>query len=107
MNSINNTRAIAWTVRARSGSLALSRFLRSLRAIDFAGKSVLIFGGSRGLGLVIARDFAAEGARVTLAARVQVELERSQSDLNRRGIAPAIVRCDIRIDPRSTPPSSV
>ena len=64
MTTINNKRAIAWTVGALSGALALSRFLRSRRAIDFAGKSVLIFGGSRGLGLVIARALQRYGAIV-------------------------------------------
>ena len=99
MTTINNKRAIAWTVGALSGALALSRFLRSRRAIDFAGKSVLIFGGSRGLGLVIARELVAEGARVTLAARDQERLERARFDLTSRGIAPSIVRCDIRNRP--------
>jgi len=94
MNTFNNKRAIAWTVGALSGALALSRFLRSLRAIDFADKSVLIFGGSRGLGLVLAREFVAEGARVTIAARDQDELERAQSELRNRGSAPSIVCCD-------------
>jgi NAD(P)-dependent dehydrogenase (short-subunit alcohol dehydrogenase family) len=98
-DTINNKRAIAWTVGALSGAFALSRFLRSLRAIDFAGKSVVIFGGSRGLGLVIARELVAEGARVTLAARDQEELERARFDLTSRGIAPSIVRCDIRNRP--------
>jgi NAD(P)-dependent dehydrogenase (short-subunit alcohol dehydrogenase family) len=93
---MNRTRAIAWTVGALSGGLAVSRLLRSRRAIDFAGKSVLIFGGSRGLGLVIARELSAEGARVTLAARDDDELERAQDDLSARGRAPSIVRCDIR-----------
>ncbi len=37
--------------------------------MDFAGKVVVITGGSRGLGLVLARQFAAEGARIALIAR--------------------------------------
>jgi NAD(P)-dependent dehydrogenase (short-subunit alcohol dehydrogenase family) len=96
MSILNSKRAMAWTVGALGGALAVSRFLRSLRAIDFAGKSVLIFGGSRGLGLVIARELVAEGARVTLAARDEMELARAQSDLISRGIAPSIIRCDVR-----------
>jgi len=93
---MNRTRALAWTVGAISGGLALSRFLRARRAIDFNGKSVLIFGGSRGLGLVIARELVAEGARVTIAARNHDELERAQSDLSSGGTTPSIVRCDVR-----------
>ncbi len=96
MSHTNRTRAIAWTVGAISGGLALSQFLRARRAIDFDGKSVLIFGGSRGLGLMIARELVAEGARVTLAARDQDVLERAQSDLGSRGLTPSVVRCDVR-----------
>ena len=46
MNNTANKRALAWTIAALGGAVALSRFLRSRRAIDFAGKSVLIFGGT-------------------------------------------------------------
>src|SRR5262249_11097467 len=89
-------RAVALSLSAATCGFALSRLLRASRAIDFTGKSVLIFGGSRGLGLVLARELAAEGARVTLAARSLEELERAQSDLIGRGMSAAIMRCDIR-----------
>jgi NAD(P)-dependent dehydrogenase (short-subunit alcohol dehydrogenase family) len=95
MNTTNK-RAFAWTIGAVGGALALSRMMRARRAIDFKDKSVLIFGGSRGLGLVIARELLDEGARVTLAARDQEELERARDELSRDGIGPSIVRCDIR-----------
>jgi NAD(P)-dependent dehydrogenase (short-subunit alcohol dehydrogenase family) len=96
MNITTSRRAIAWTLGVITGAVALSRFLRTRRAMDFEGKSVLIFGGSRGLGLVIARELVDEGARVTLAARDQEELERAKSELSRGAIAPSIVRCDVR-----------
>jgi len=48
---------------------------------DFAGKSVVITGGSRGLGLVLARQLADEGARVTLVARDEEELRRAVDDI--------------------------
>jgi NAD(P)-dependent dehydrogenase (short-subunit alcohol dehydrogenase family) len=73
----------------------MARALRSTRAIDFAGKSVVIFGGSRGLGLVLAREFASEGARVVLAARNPEELERAQADLDARGASVTTFPCDI------------
>jgi len=35
---------------------------------DFRGKNVLITGGSRGLGLLMARELAARGARLAICA---------------------------------------
>jgi NAD(P)-dependent dehydrogenase (short-subunit alcohol dehydrogenase family) len=42
---------------------------------------VLITGGSRGLGLVLARQAVAEGARVAICARDEAELARARQDL--------------------------
>jgi len=56
----------------------------------------VITGGSRGLGLVMARMFADEGARVALLARDMNELERAREDLEGRPGAVMTIRCDIR-----------
>ncbi|GGO34386.1 ketoacyl reductase [Deinococcus humi] len=48
---------------------------------DLTGKSVLITGGSRGLGLVLAAEFLKRGARVMLMARDAAELERAADQL--------------------------
>jgi len=55
--------------------------LRRWRAYDFHDKVVLITGGSRGLGLVMARELLHEGARVAICARDELELERARQDL--------------------------
>jgi NAD(P)-dependent dehydrogenase (short-subunit alcohol dehydrogenase family) len=94
--AMNRNQRIAWTAVAGACAFGLRRLLRASRAIDFHGKSVLIFGGSRGLGLVIARELATGGARVVLAARSLEELEQAQSDLAGRGMSAIIIRCDIR-----------
>jgi short-subunit dehydrogenase len=54
------------------------------RSYTFHGKSVIITGGSRGLGLVLARQLAAEGARLTLLARDEAELLRAKTDIETR-----------------------
>ena len=54
------------------------------RAYSFAGKSVVITGGSRGLGLVLARQLAAEGARLLLIARDPEELAKAARDIGAR-----------------------
>src|SRR5688572_2988300 len=51
---------------------------------DFAGRSVVITGGSRGLGLIMARELADEGARVTIVARDEAELARAEEDIRLR-----------------------
>ena len=48
---------------------------------DLRGRVVLITGGSRGLGLVLARQAVAEGARVAICARDEAELERARQEL--------------------------
>jgi short-subunit dehydrogenase len=57
---------------------------RVRRRYSFQGKSVLITGGSRGLGLVLARQLAAEGARLTLVARDEAELQRAAAGIQSR-----------------------
>src|SRR4029079_16677444 len=76
--------------------LVLNRIARTRRGIEFYGKSVVIFGGSRGLGLEIGRQLAAEGAYLTLCARDADELERARLDLDDRGFSATIIPCDIR-----------
>lgn len=66
---------------AAIGTLAFARAWRRRAAYDFAGKSVVITGGSRGLGLILARQLAHEGARLTLLARDDEELERAMADI--------------------------
>ena len=78
------------------GGTLIARAMRASRTMDFRGRSVAITGGSRGLGLSMAREFAAEGARLTLAARDHGELERAREDLEARGAEVTTVACDVR-----------
>ena len=74
-----------------------SRVARSRRAIDFGGRVVVVTGGSRGLGLVLARKLAARGARLVLLARNELELDRARRLLEEQYDAQVMaVRCDIR-----------
>src|SRR4051794_8700490 len=76
------------------GAVLLSRGMRAARAFDFRDKSILIT-GARGLALEMARQFGSEGARITIAARDQGELERARQDLSDRGINVTTIVCDI------------
>lgn len=52
---------------------------------DLKEKSVLITGGSRGLGKALAVNFAARGAKVVLVARQKAELDEVVGEINRNG----------------------
>jgi NAD(P)-dependent dehydrogenase (short-subunit alcohol dehydrogenase family) len=81
---------------AGAGALLAARALyRRWREYDLRGKAVLITGGSRGLGLVLAREFAAEGADVAVCARDRDELERARADLAARGASVLAFPCDV------------
>jgi len=79
-----------------AGALA-TRWLARRRAsrYSFRDKTVLITGGSRGLGLLLARAVGAEGARVALLARDTEELARAQRDLAARGVTALAIPCDV------------
>ncbi len=77
------------------GAYLAKRIVRSTRKIDFHGRNVLITGGSRGLGLVLARQFAAEGADITLLARDDENLERAVIDIAARGADVLGIACDV------------
>src|SRR6478752_1494517 len=77
-------------------AMALTRLSRARLGISFEDRVVVITGGSRGLGLVLARMLAAEGARVVLLARDLGELDRARRDIEARGGWVLTLRCDIR-----------
>lgn len=81
---------------AGAGALLAARAIfRKLNEYELRGKTVLITGGSRGLGLVMAREFAREGARIAICARDATELESAQLDLVRRGASVIASACDV------------
>jgi NAD(P)-dependent dehydrogenase (short-subunit alcohol dehydrogenase family) len=74
---------LALTAAGLATAVAVGR-KRTRRPYNFSGKSVVITGGSRGLGLVLARQLASEGARLTLIARNEQELRRAAADIHHR-----------------------
>ncbi|GAB3532233.1 SDR family oxidoreductase [Pontibacter brevis] len=87
-----------WWVAAGAGALMAARaVIRNLSAYDFNHKVVLITGGSRGLGLVMARQLAAEGARLVLCARDEFELEDARMELAGNGADVLVQKCDVTV----------
>ena len=73
---------------------AIARLIRTAR-YSLRDKVVVITGGSRGLGLVLARQICAAGGKVALIARDAEELGRAKADLARRGGAVLTLQCDL------------
>jgi 3-oxoacyl-[acyl-carrier protein] reductase len=53
--------------------------------LQLAGKTALIFGGSKGIGRGIADAMAAEGAAVAIVARTQATIDASVAEIKSRG----------------------
>jgi short-subunit dehydrogenase len=68
-----------------------------LGRFSFGGRVVMITGGGRGLGLVLARRFAAEGARLVLVGRDEEELRRAQDELRKCGVAVRTIVADVTV----------
>ncbi|MFD2784527.1 SDR family NAD(P)-dependent oxidoreductase [Hymenobacter rubripertinctus] len=77
----------SWLVAAASavGLLAATLYANRRGRYELAGRVVLITGGSRGLGLILARQAVAEGARVAICARDAEELARARQELTAHG----------------------
>ena len=76
------------------GGWLTARVIRTAR-YELRDKVALISGGSRGLGLVLARHICDEGGKVALLARDPEELARAKEDLTARGGKVLIVECDL------------
>jgi short-subunit dehydrogenase len=87
-------------ITAALASLWTVRRLRSRPGYSLLGKTVLITGGSRGLGLALAREMAAQGARLAICGRDPESLERARQSLQRLGAEVVAIQCDVT-DPGS------
>jgi short-subunit dehydrogenase len=71
------------------------REIQGRRNHDLRGQVVLITGGSRGLGLAMAEEFARHGAKIILCARDQQELMRARHQVESLGAEVGVVACDV------------
>ena len=84
------------TLLAGAGLAVAGHFLaRSLRQADLRGQVVLITGGSRGLGLALAREFAKHGCRLALCARTAADLDKAREELESGGADVMTFVCDV------------
>ena len=62
---------------------------------DLTGRTALVTGGSRGLGLQIAESLGELGAKVVLSSRKQEDLDEAVAHLKARGIEASAVAADL------------
>ncbi len=80
---------------AAAGMAVAAAALSRLAEADISGEVVLITGGSRGLGFLLARQFARQRCRIVICARDRDELQRAEAALRAEGADVLAVPCDI------------
>jgi len=75
--------------------VAAGLLLRPRRAASLRGQVVLITGGSRGLGLALAREFGRRGCSIAICARTVEQLDRARKLLEADGYRVLAVPCDV------------
>lgn len=99
---MNTTKMLSRAAVLGAAAYGLRAFLRRRRQTSLQNASVVITGGSRGLGLELARQMIEAGARVSVLARSAEELEEARSTLEgsetrgaRNGSSVLVVACDV------------
>jgi gluconate 5-dehydrogenase len=62
---------------------------------DLTGKTALVTGGSRGLGLQIAHALGEQGAKIVLSSRKQGDLDEAVAHLKQHGIEASAIAADV------------
>jgi NAD(P)-dependent dehydrogenase (short-subunit alcohol dehydrogenase family) len=75
----------------------------SQELFSLAGKTALVTGGSRGLGLQMAEALGEQGARIVLSARKQAELDEAVAHLKARGVDASAIAVDLSDDAQVQP----
>jgi NAD(P)-dependent dehydrogenase (short-subunit alcohol dehydrogenase family) len=92
---MNSPMKLALVATGAAAGLMARRMYQHSRERDLTGEVVLITGGSRGLGLALARRFAAQKCRLAICARDKDELERARLSLVSDGADVIALICDV------------
>jgi short-subunit dehydrogenase len=85
-SSASLQKTLGWIGAGIGVLMVANAVYHELTKFQTQGKVVLITGGSRGLGLVLAREFASRGAKLALCARSADKLEIARQELEHSGV---------------------
>jgi NAD(P)-dependent dehydrogenase (short-subunit alcohol dehydrogenase family) len=88
-------RARTWLTLLTAAAGGALLVARRRRFMSLAGTTAVVTGGSRGLGLAIARELVRAGAHVTILARTAIDLERARGELAAAGGDVVAAVCDV------------
>lgn len=89
------SRAVVPAMGTVGAALAVREVAARFREADLQGQVALVTGGSRGLGLAMARELAAQGCRLALCARDETDLRRARDELQASGADVMTIACDV------------
>ena len=84
-----------WGLGLGAGAWAGYRLFKRRLGPSLDGQVALVTGGSRGLGVLVARELARHGCDVAICARDEEELERARVWLAREGTKVLALPCDV------------
>jgi NAD(P)-dependent dehydrogenase (short-subunit alcohol dehydrogenase family) len=93
--AVNALLAVAGTAAAVLVTRVILRERNSRGRANWAGKTVVITGGSRGLGLELVREWSSRGARVAFCARTAADVQRAADELRGEGCDVLGLVCDV------------
>lgn len=79
-----------------AAAVATQALIRRSRWFSYRDRVVIVAGGSRGLGLILARQLVEQGAKVALCARTAADVDTAAAELQARGGDVLGVVCDVR-----------
>jgi NAD(P)-dependent dehydrogenase (short-subunit alcohol dehydrogenase family) len=85
----------SWAGAGIGLAAGLAAALRPRPEWDLSGQVAVVTGGSRGLGLLLARELGRAGCQLAICARDEAELTRARADLEARGMTVHTVRCNV------------
>ena len=86
---------MAWAATGVGVYLVASALMKELSRFSVEGKVVLITGGSRGFGLVLARHLGRKGAKLAICARSADDLELARQELDANGVEVIAMTVDV------------